>query len=33
MPFAPTFWSEKFGMLTDKFGIEWAINANLIKRP
>ncbi|MBS1705470.1 MAG: VOC family protein [Armatimonadetes bacterium] len=28
MPFSPTFWAEKFGMLTDKFGIEWAINGN-----
>jgi PhnB protein len=29
MPFEPSFWSEKFGMVTDKFGIEWAINGNL----
>ena len=29
MPFAPTFWSEKFGMVTDKFGIHWAVNGNL----
>lgn len=29
MPFSPAFWSEKFGMLTDKFGIEWMINGNL----
>lgn len=29
MPFGPTFWAEKFGMTTDKFGIEWAINGNL----
>lgn len=29
MPYSPSFWSEKFGMLTDKYGIDWAINANL----
>lgn len=29
MPFGPSFWAEKFGMLNDKFGIEWAINGNL----
>lgn len=26
MPFGPTFWSEGFGMLTDKFGVAWIIN-------
>jgi PhnB protein len=29
MPFSPTFWAEKFGMLTDKFGVHWSINGNL----
>ena len=29
MPFSPTFWAEKFGMLTDKFGVDWIINGNL----
>ncbi len=29
MPFAPTFWAEKFGMVTDKFGVHWIINGNL----
>ena len=29
MPFSPTFWAEKFGMLTDKFGVSWIINGNL----
>jgi PhnB protein len=29
MPFEPSFWSEKFGMVTDKYGIHWAINGNL----
>ena len=26
MPLAPTFWSERFGMLIDKFGIPWMVN-------
>ena len=26
MPLADTFWGAKFGMLTDKFGIDWMIN-------
>lgn len=30
MPYEPSFWSEKFGMVTDKFGIDWAINGNLM---
>lgn len=25
MPLSPTFWSPKFGMLTDRFGIGWMI--------
>jgi len=29
MPFAPAFWAEKFGMVTDKYGIEWCVNGNL----
>ena len=29
MPFAPTFWAEKFGMVTDKYGIHWGVNGNL----
>lgn len=29
MPFSPSFWAEKFGMLTDRYGIEWAVNGNL----
>ncbi|MEX2335294.1 MAG: YciI family protein [Pseudohongiella sp.] len=27
MPFAETFWAKGFGMLTDKYGIHWMINA------
>ncbi|MBB3226518.1 PhnB protein [Luteibacter sp. Sphag1AF] len=26
MPFAPTFWSEGFGMFEDKFGVPWMVN-------
>ena len=31
MPYSPTFWAEKFGMVTDKFGVNWIINGNLQK--
>jgi len=31
MPFAPTFWAEKFGMLTDKYGVDWMINGVMLK--
>ena len=27
MPFAKTFWSPGFGMLVDRFGIPWMVNA------
>ena len=26
MPFGPTFWAHRFGMLTDQFGVPWMIN-------
>lgn len=26
MPLAPAFWAKTFGMLTDRFGISWAVN-------
>ncbi|TQI81144.1 PhnB protein [Serratia fonticola] len=26
LPFQPTFWAKGFGMLTDKFGVNWMIN-------
>lgn len=26
MPFQPTFWAKSFGMLTDKFGVNWMVN-------
>lgn len=28
MPFAPTFWSAGFGMVTDRFGVPWMINVS-----
>lgn len=28
MPLCQTFWSAKFGMVTDKFGVEWMVNVN-----
>ncbi len=27
MPLEKTFWAEAFGMLTDKFGVRWMVNA------
>lgn len=32
MPLAETFWAERFGMLTDKFGVPWMINAEGSKK-
>lgn len=29
MPYEPTFWAEKFGMVTDKFGVTWVVNGVL----
>lgn len=26
MPLAETFWAKSFGMLTDRFGVSWAVN-------
>jgi PhnB protein len=28
MPIAKTFWSERFGMCTDRFGIPWMVNTD-----
>lgn len=30
MPFEPTFWAKKFGMVTDKYGTPWMINHGMI---
>ena len=26
MPLTPTFWAKTFGMVTDRFGVSWAVN-------
>lgn len=31
MPIAPTFWAQRFGALTDKFGTPWLINGGFIQ--
>ncbi len=28
MPLAPSFWARTFGMLTDRFGVSWAVNGD-----
>lgn len=30
MPLAPSFWSKTFGMVTDRFGVSWAVNGEAI---
>jgi PhnB protein len=30
MPLAPAFWARTFGMLTDRFGVSWAVNGGPI---
>ncbi|CAN5118871.1 VOC family protein [soil metagenome] len=30
MPMAPAFWAQRFGMLTDRFGLSWAVNGEPI---
>lgn len=29
MPFGPTFWANRFGMVTDRFGVSWMISSGL----
>ena len=31
MPMAPSFWVERFGMLTDRYGLRWMVNAGSSK--
>jgi PhnB protein len=31
MPMATSFWVERFGMLTDRYGIGWMVNAGASK--
>ena len=28
MPLEKTFWAERFGMLTDRFGLSWMVNCD-----
>lgn len=30
MPLAPAFWSKIFGMVTDRFGVAWAVNGEAV---
>ena len=30
MPLMPSFWAKSFGMLTDRFGLSWAVNGEPI---
>lgn len=30
MPLAPAFWAQTFGMVTDRFGVGWAVNGGPI---
>lgn len=33
MALAPAFWSKTFGMLTDRFGVSWAVNGEALPLP
>ena len=33
MPMAETFWSPRFGMCVDRFGIPWMVNAEVAEQP
>ena len=33
MPLADTFWGDYFGMLTDKFGVNWMMSYNKQNQP
>jgi PhnB protein len=33
MPLAPSFWARTFGMLTDRFGVSWAVNGEPLPMP
>ena len=33
VPLGPTFWAERFGMVVDRFGISWLINAEAAGEP
>lgn len=33
MPLAPAFWSKIFGLLTDRYGVSWAVNGEPVELP
>lgn len=33
MPYEETFFASKFGMLTDKYGVNWLVNSRLVASP
>ena len=33
MPFGPSFWAQGFGMLSDRFGVNWIITSGYIEQP
>ncbi|GCL63709.1 VOC family protein [Pseudaquabacterium pictum] len=33
MPLAPAFWARSFGMLTDRFGVSWAVSGEPLPMP
>lgn len=33
MPFSPTFWAKKFGMVKDRYGTPWMINCGMVEQP
>jgi PhnB protein len=33
VPFAKTFWAERFGMVVDRFGVPWLINCEASDQP
>ncbi len=30
MPISPSFWAKAFGMVTDKFGVTWVVNGEML---
>jgi PhnB protein len=33
MPFGPTFWAKRFGMVIDRFGCPWIVNGEMMDVP
>lgn len=32
-PLAPAFWTKLFGMVTDRYGVSWAVNGEPLPMP